>query len=65
MSYTTNKDLNKVIKNYIKAGHGTVKRRNKHIKIFSNNGLDVFIVSKTPSDRRAILNIESMLRRGY
>lgn len=60
MKATRNKDLNKILDRVRKRG-ATIDSKGPHVKVRFPNGRLV-IVGSTPSDHRAILNIERHLR---
>lgn len=58
--YSSNKDLNKLIHSFIKHGWELTAHR-KHLKLSSPKGSKA-IISKSPSDYRAISNIKRQLK---
>jgi hypothetical protein len=60
MILTTNKDLRKLLKEAEEAGWEFTKRE-RHIKGRHPNG-QTATIALTPSDRRALLNIQSYLK---
>jgi hypothetical protein len=61
MKYSSSKEINKCIVDLIKAGWHPIKK-SKHWQIKSPTAR-VLMVPSTPSDRRAVLNFKSDLRR--
>ena len=62
MGPTLNKDVNKSLEPLLAAGW-TCSQKGKHVKLYSPDDPDRFLVlSRTPSDRRALRNIQRSIR---
>lgn len=63
MGPTTSKDLNTVIKS-LKRDGWQYSMAGKHVKLFPPNSSGAFVVvSKSPSDRRVIKNLQKNMRK--
>ncbi len=63
MGPTMNKDVNKCLEPLLASGW-TTSQRGKHIKLHSPDDPGKFLMlSCTPSDRRALMNIRGSIRR--
>lgn len=60
---TNNKDVNDYLKKCIKIG-ATYRNGKKHGKLHLPNG-NLVVIAKSPSDSRAIRNIQSQIRRSW
>ena len=62
MRYTSNKDINKLIKRLIR-NNWEFKHRSKHGRIISPDGALRITVSKSPSDHRSLQNFQREVRK--
>ena len=60
--YTSNKDINKYLKELESLGY-TITKTSKHVKVFNNDNKLLTTVSVSASDQRALLNVRSHYRK--
>lgn len=62
MRFSSNKDLNKLIANLIRTGW-RIQRGGKHDKLWHPFRSGFVVVSRTPSDVRALRNVKAQVAR--
>ncbi|AUI65282.1 hypothetical protein C5N92_07530 [Glaesserella australis] len=60
--YSSNKDINQLIKGLVKVGWW-FHRRSKHSELWSPDRKQRIFISVSPSDKRAYMKLKSNLRR--
>ncbi len=60
--YSSNKDINQLIKELVKVGW-LFHRRSKHSELWSPDRLQRIFLSVSPSDKRAYMKLKSNLKR--
>jgi hypothetical protein len=60
--YTSNKDVNKYLKDLKNSGY-TIVKTSKHVKVFNKDNFLVTTVSNTTANWRSIRNIKSQYKK--
>lgn len=64
MYYSSNKDINILVRNLVSYGW-SFEKRSKHSMLWSPDKLKRIVISVSPSDFRAIANIRKHLRNNH